>query len=148
MIRRIKKANALILTTVILFAVSTIAAGITMYFYHASLLAKNTNVYFQKRVDLENEFNKNFLVVLNNELADTHEVRSFFTLHSGSTKAFLDGEYYSTIKREYVGEKHVYKYEIETTANHRKCLLIKTIYEKDSIFTVDSQEEYYVTIDN
>ena len=147
MIRRIKKANALILTTVILFAVSTIAAGITMYFYHASLLAKNTNVYFQKRVDLENEFNKNYLKVIDTESTD--ELRSYFLYHSEASKAFLDGEYYSTIK--YLGEvdgKDKFTYEIETTSNRRECHLIKTIYEVGSTFSVDPQEVYYVTVNN
>ena len=148
MIKRIKKASALILTTVILFAVSTIAAGINMYFYRAALLTRNTNVYFQKHIELENEFNKNFLVVLNTELEDGHNVRTFFANNAESSMAFLDGEYYSTIKREYDGDKHIFTYEIETTLNRRDCHLIKTVYKKDGVFTIDPQEVYYVKIIN
>ena len=117
MIKRFKKANALILTTVILFAVATIAAGVTMYFYRAALLTKNTNVYYQKHIDLENEFNKYFRIVLNNE-NDEHALTSYFTNHAEQNKAFLDGEYYSTIK--YLGiedGKNKFTYELETTAN-------------------------------
>ena len=145
--KKIKRGNALILTTVILFAVSTIAAGITMYFYHASVLANNTNIYAQKRVDLENEFNKNYLKVIDQTSVD--ELRTYFLYHSESSKAFLDGDYYSTIK--YVGEvdgKDKFTYEIETTVKRRECHLIKTIYEKDAVFNVDPQEVYYVTINN
>ena len=149
MMKTVKKGNALILTTVILFAVSTIASGITMYFYHSSLLAKNTNVYYQKHMDLENEFNKNYLIVLDSTKEDEHGLRSYFSIHAEETKAFLDGEYYSSIR--HLGEedgKQKFTYEIETSSSRRECHLIKTIFEKDSIYTVDPQEVYYVTTIN
>ena len=133
MMKTVKKGNALILTTVILFAVSTIAAGITMYFYHSSLLAKNTNVYFQKHVDLENEFNKNYLIVLDSTKEDKNGLRSYFSILAEDTKVFLDGEYNSTIT--HLGEedgKQKFTYEIETSSDRREYHLIKTIFEKDS----------------
>jgi hypothetical protein len=148
MIKRFKKANALILTTVILFAVATIAAGITMYFYRAALLTKNTNVYYQKHIDLENEFNKYFRIVLDNELEDSQGVRSYFTTPAEPTKAFLEGDYYSTIKREFDGSMYTFSYEIQTASGRRECHLIKTIYKTDGVFTVDPHEVYNVTIIN
>ena len=148
MMKRFKKANALILTTVILFAVATIAAGITMYFYRAALLTKNTNVYYQKHIDLENEFNKYFRIVLDDELEDSQGVRSYFTTPTEPTKAFLEGDYYSTIKREFDGSKYTFSYEIETTSGRRECHLIKTIYKTDGVFTIDPHEVYYVAVNN
>ena len=149
MMKRFKRANALILTTVILFAVATIAAGITMYFYRAALLTKNTNVYYQKHIDLENEFNKYFRIVLDNELEDSHGVRSYFTTPAEATKAFPEGDFYSTIKREIVGSNnYVFSYEIVTASGRRDCHLIKTIYKTDGVFTVDPHEVYYVAITN
>ena len=145
MIKSIKKGNALILTTVILFAVSTIAAGLTMYFYHASIVANNTNIYLRKRVDLENEFNKNYLKALSGE---NSEMRDFFQIHSQTSMAFLDGDYYSTIRK--IGEeggKFKFTYEIETSYkpnSRRECHLIKTIYNEAEVLSVDSQEVFYV----
>ena len=148
MMKRFKKANALILTTVILFAVATIAAGITMYFYRAALLTKNTNVYYQKHIDLENEFNKYFRIVLDNELEDSHDVRSYFTTPTEPTKAFREGDYYSTIEREFDGSKYTFSYEIVTASGRRDCHLIKTIYKTDGVFTIDPHEVYYVAVNN
>ena len=120
-----------------------------MYFYHASVLANNANIYAQKRVDLENEFNKNYLKVIDQD--STEGLRSYFLYlyHSDASTAFLDGDYYSTIK--YIGEidgKNKFTYEIETTYKRRECHLVKTVYEKDSAFSVDPQEVYYVNIIN
>ena len=68
--KRARKGNALVLTTIILFAVSIIAAGLTMYFYYASIQNQNSNLYAEKHVELENEFNKVYKIMIENELLD------------------------------------------------------------------------------
>ena len=151
MIKRIKKANALMFTVVILLAVSIIASGITMYFYHASILANNSNIYSQKRIELENEFNKKFKVVLKDVEGSENEnkARDFFKNHISESTAFLEGDYYTTIR--YYGEvegKDKFTYEVETEYKRRECHLIKTIYKIGTTYTVDTQEVYHVTINN
>ena len=64
--KKIKKGNALVLTTVILFAVSLIAASLTTYFYYAAIQNQNANLYTQKHIELENEFNKNYEIMVKN----------------------------------------------------------------------------------
>lgn len=149
LVKKFKKANALLLTTVILFAVSTIAAGITMYFYRTSILSRNTNIYFQKHIELENEFNKHYLIITKNETSD---LRTFFINRAETTKTIPnhEGGIYSTIhKQEPVDGQDCYTFELETISNRRECRLIKTIYLSTSnVFSVDSQEVYYVTITN
>jgi len=153
MIKRIKRANALMFTVVILLAVSIIASGITMYFYHASLQANNSNIYSQKRVELENDFNQKYLIIIDDSRDDSqYYLRKFFAVQSGS-KSFLDGERYTTIKYESekeTAENYVYTYKIETVYKRRECQLIKTIYKNKSTnkFSVDTQEVYHVTITN
>ena len=153
MIKRIKKANALMFTVVILLAVSIIASGITMYFYHASILANNSNIYSQKRVELENEFNKKFKVVLKDVEGSENEnkARDFFKYHTSTPDsiAFLEGDYYTTIRYYGVVEgKDKFTYEVETEYKRRECHLIKTIYKIGTTYTVDPQEVYHVTINN
>ena len=64
--RKFKKGNALVLTTVILFAVSLIAASLTTYFYYASIQNRNACLYTQKHIELENEFNRNYKIMVKN----------------------------------------------------------------------------------
>ena len=151
MIKRIKKANALMFTVVILLAVSIIASGITMYFYHASVQANNSNIYSQKRIELENEFNKKYKVVLTQVAATDNETKTknFFNDHINShtpdSTAFLEGDYYTTI---HYNELNSFTYEVETGYKNREYHLIKTINYVDSKFSVDTQEVYHVTINN
>ena len=65
--KKIRNANALVLTTVILFAVSIIAASLTTYFYHAAIMNQNSNLYVQKHIELENEFQKTYEIMVKNE---------------------------------------------------------------------------------
>jgi len=68
--KRSRNGNALVLTTVILLAVSIIAASLTTYFYHAAIMNQNSNLYVQKHIELENEFQKTYEIMIKNERID------------------------------------------------------------------------------
>ena len=148
MIKRIKKGNALLFTVVILLAISIIASGITMYFYHASVQTNNSNFYGEKRIELENEFNKKFKVVLTQVAETENEIKTkeFFNNHLTSSTAFLEGDYYTTIR--YFESTNSFTYEVETAYKRRECHLIKTISKVADNFVVDAKEVYYVTTSN
>lgn len=148
MIKRIKKANALMFTVVILLAVSIIASGITMYFYHASIQANNSNIYSNKHIELENEFNKKYKVVLTQDAETDNEIKTkdFFNNHTSESTAFLEGDYYTTIR--YFNESNSFTYEVETAYKNKEYHLIKTIYLVDSKFSVDAKEVYYVRVNS
>lgn len=64
---RIRKGNALVLVTIVMFAVALIAASLTMYFSIANRLVAKNNRYFNKRIELSNEANHNYALLLNGE---------------------------------------------------------------------------------
>ena len=145
--KRFRKGNALVLTTMILFAVSIIAAGLTMYFYYASIQNQNANLYAEKHVELENEFNKTYKIMLENtqlfepdgpnlavKAEGLHENEAYPFEHNGYKQKF---EYVSS-----EGGVVTFTHTIETTktmksGRTREYSLVKTL-------TVELQSETYI----
>ena len=63
MIKRLRRANALLTTTIILFAVSIIAASLTMYFFTSQRISQKMNTYYLRRIELSNEMNKTYQII-------------------------------------------------------------------------------------
>lgn len=151
--RRIRKGNALVLTTVILFAVSIIAAGLTMYFYYANIQSNNSNVYSQKHVELENEFNSKYIYVLSGESVQMRDdespinISDVIKLQVTETQSqhFTLGDYRTSIVfvDDTAGVKTV-SYEIETAYKRKEYHLKKFIKLNGEVFSVDKKEVYYV----
>ena len=159
--KKFRKGNALVLTTVILFAVSIIAASLTTYFYYAAIQNKNANLYLQRHVELENEFNKNYEIMVKNtrileddtstpnlstEAASLNESRPIFN--------FVNNKYKN--KFEYVstsGSVITFTHTIETSQTMksgriREYSLVKTLTVETiagyCVFNILS-EDYYVS---
>lgn len=156
---RFKKGNALVLTTMILFAVSIIAAGLTMYFYYAAIQNRNSNLYYEKHVELENEFNKTYEILVKNgtilqpDNTDVSIASEAYSLSSTNFFTFKNNGYTNTF--EYVsteGEEVVFTHTVETSkamnsGRNREYKLVKTMSVKfDVTYTFKIlMEDYYVT---
>ena len=155
-----KKGNALLTTTIIMFAISIIAASLTTYFYYASIQTNNQNLYTQKHVELENEFNKNYELILKNILIDidnSNEQKNIntqiTTLGNGAVFLFTRNGYKNQIERiaDVDENTRAFKYSIETSHEFksgrvRDYKLTKTLILSSSLqYSLLPTEGYYVT---
>lgn len=160
MMKRFKKGNALLTTTIIMFAISFIAASLTSYFYYASIQTNNQNLYAQKHVELENEFNKNYELILKNVLVDidnSDEQKNLntqiTTLGNGQVFSFSKNGYKSKVERiDDVDEfTKAFKYSIETSHEFksgrvREYKLVKTLTLSSTLeYILLPLEGYHVT---
>ena len=154
--KRIRKGNALVLATVILFAVSIISSGLTTYFYYANIQNSFSNLYSQKHVELQNEFFAKYKILVSNENktygADSLLLGSVIEdlTSAGDSYYFVDNEF--TNKFEYVSSinnKKTVLYILETTAKNRLFHLEKNIVVLDTspkTYQVSSEEVYKVNV--
>lgn len=159
--RKFKKGNALVLTTVILFAVSIIAASLTTYFYYASIQNRNASLYTEKHIELENEFNKNYeILVKNTRISENDESSPNLSAQAStlneSNKIFVYTNNKYKNKFEYVsqtGSVTTFTHTIETSITMksgrvRDYSLVKTLTVElvsgYCVFNILS-EEYNVT---
>ena len=159
--KKIKKGNALVLTTVILFAVSTIATGVTMYFYYTSVTTRTSNIFIQKHIELETEFNKNYNIILSGEQVVLREGESAKSLEAvvrievnatTPTYTFTFNNYKNVIKFVSIdGDVKTCAYSLETSLNNRDYFLQKTIvihdYNGSNVeYSVANEEVYKVNV--
>ena len=156
------KGNALLLTTIILMAVSIIAAGLTTYFYYAAVRSSNSNIYTQVHMELENEFNKTYEIMVKNErldpsnvLSDNLSTRAAALSESNDVYNFTHNNYKSRFN--FVDNNAgviSFSYTIETTrtmktGNERQYSLTRYLtvesISSNNIFTVQQGEVYYVS---
>jgi len=161
MMKKVKNGNALVLTTVILFAVSIIAASLTTYFYHAAIMNQNSNLYVQKHVELENEFQKTYEIMVKNtrinefdestpnlstEAASLNETRSIFNFVNNKYKNRF--EYLSTDGGVVTFTHTIETSKTMTSGRTREYSLVKTLTVETissyCVFTILG-ENYYVT---
>ena len=159
--KKIKKANALVLTTVILFAVALIATSLTTYFYYAAIQNQNANLYTQKHIELENEFNKNYEIMVknsrisqNDESSPNLSSQASMLNESNSIFNFTNNKYKN--KFEYVSSTSTvitFTHTIETSQTMksgrvREYSLVKTltvqVVSGVCVFNILS-EDYYVS---
>ena len=157
--KRYKKGNALVLTTMVLFAVSIIAAGLTMYFYFAAIQNQNSNLYNQKHIELENQFNKTFEIMVKNGRISQNDgsepliSSEAYNLESTKFFTFKNNGYDNTF--EFVtksDDKVVFTHKIETlqtmkSGTTRQYSLKKTLtVRSDSGYHFEILgEDYYAT---
>ena len=159
--KKIRKGNALVLTTVILFAVSIIAASLTTYFYYASIQNRNASLYTEKHIELENEFNKNYeILVKNTRISENDESSPNLSAQAStlneSNKIFVYTNNNYKNRFEYVsqtGSVTTFTHTIETSLTMksgriRDYSLVKTLTVElvagYCVFNILS-EEYHVT---
>ena len=153
-----KKGNALVTTTVILFAVSILAAGLTTYFYYASIQTNNQNLYNNKHIELENQFNKNYgLILLNEQVTfDNSEEKNIngqiATLSNNATFTFTLNGYKNKVERieDFDINTKAFKYSVETnyelrSGRIREYKLVKTLHLSSSEYSIVNSEGFYVT---
>ena len=159
--KKIKKGNALVLTTTILFAVSIIAASLTSYFYYATIQNRNASLYTAKHIELENEFNKNYeILVKNTRISENDESSPNLSAQAStlneSNKIFVYTFNKYKNRLEYVsqsGSVTTFTHTVETSltmksGRSRDYTLTKTLTVElvsgYCVFNILS-EEYYVT---
>ena len=97
MMAKFRKGNALVLVTIVMFAVSVIAASLTMYFAFANRVAEKNSRYFNKRIELSNEVNHNYLLLLEGENS-TLEAKIGGLSSVGDKESFILNGYQSEVE--------------------------------------------------
>ena len=155
----IRKGNALVTTVVVLLAISILAAGLTTYFYYATIQTNNQNLYNNKRIELENQFNKNYRLILLDEPVtfDNHEEKNIngqiATLGNNATFTFTLNGYKNKIERiaDVDENTKAFKYSIETSyelksGRIRDYTLVKTLNLSSTLeYSIANTEGFYVT---
>ena len=152
--KKFRKGNALLFTVIILFTISTIATALTMYFYRANLIAKNSNAYFEKHLELSNEMNATYKVILeNNDNNDfglnLHSKVDAISSNEKMIYTALINNYLHTFSYEpSSGGVRKCKYTIENTVKNKVYTLERVLLIDNNSCSFDVGEVYYVNVSN
>ena len=155
-LKRIKKGNALVVVTIVLFAISIIAGSLSMYFAVGNRLTAKNNRYFNNRIALSNEVNSNYKALLSKEsvtLDDSTSLNLYTALNSfdeegdsvtfvvnGYTNKIVCDSYTNSSNKEmtysvsFVSNEREYIYSTNLTLSGGKYSLgTKEVYQDNAI---------------
>ena len=151
MMKRIKKGNALVVVTIILFAISIIAGSLSMYFAVGNRLTAKNNRYFNNRIELSNEVNANYKALLSKEvitLDDSSSLNLYTSLNSfdstdDSITFVLNGYTNKIVCDSYTDSNNKeMTYSISFISNEKEYIYSTNLTLSSGIYSLGSQEVY------
>ena len=143
--KSIKKGNALVLVTVIMFAVALIAAALTMYFSIGNRLVHKNNQYFTRKIELSSEVNHNYLLLLQGENdALQSEINKLDVV--GEKVSFTLNGYDSELEcDEFIDSSNfTFTYSLLSTLSNKKYTYSVEINVISTTYEMSSKEAYAV----